>query len=231
MNFALLTVYADLVDDLEASRIATDNRLRALREVKGLADTPEEKKIKLIADHLKEAEGKAITELQKAVRAHPLGPWVTDQLAIGEKTVGRLLGTLGDPYYRIDPETGEAQPRQVSQLWSYAGYGDASVQYRRRGEKANWNAKLKKLTFVIAETAIKHRKSPYRKVYDEAREKYKEAKHASDCRRCGPSGEPAQPGSPLSDGHKHSRALRAVSKDFLKNLWIESRRLHESEGS
>jgi hypothetical protein len=34
-------------------------------------------------------------------------------------------------------------------------------------------------------------------------------------------------GSPLQDGHKNRRALRAVAKQFLKDLWHEAERLHK----
>lgn len=63
MNFALLTIYADLLDDLEKSRIATENRIRALRQAKGLGGSPEEKRLTLIASSLGEAEQKAANEL------------------------------------------------------------------------------------------------------------------------------------------------------------------------
>lgn len=33
--------------------------------------------------------------------------------------------------------------------------------------------------------------------------------------------------SPLSDGHKHARALRLVAKAVLRDLWIEARRVQE----
>lgn len=226
MNYALLTIYADLVDDLERSRIATENRIRSLREVKGLAGSPEEERLDSIAMGLAEAERKATNELRKTVKAHPLGEWIGAQKGVGEKQAGRLLGVLGDPAYRVDPETGEAAERTVSQLWSYCGYGDASKQRLRRGEKANWSSVLKSRAYLIAESCIKQMESPYRKVYDDARSKYAEATHAGDCKRCGPSGKPALAGSPLSDGHKHARALRAVSKTFLRDLWAESRRVH-----
>lgn len=228
MNYSLLTIYADLLDDLERSRIATENRLRSLREVKGMAGTPEEERLDSIAMGLAEAERKATNELRKAVKLHPLGEWIGKQVGVGEKQAGRLLGVLGDPAHRLDPETGEMVPRTVSQLWSYCGYGDASRQRRRRGEKANWNSDLKKRAFLIAESCIKQvgKNSPYRAVYDETREKYADAVHAEECKRCGPSGKPAQPGSDLSDGHKHARALRAVAKTFLRDLWEEARRVH-----
>lgn len=227
MNYPLLTIYADLLDDLERSRIATENRIRSLRDVKGLAGSPEEERLESIAMGLAVAERQATNELRKAVKSHPLGPWINAQVGVGEKQAGRLLGVLGDPAHRLDPESGELVPRSVSQLWSYCGFGDAQRQRRRRGEKANWNADLKMRTFLIAESCIKQvgKGSPYREVYDEARAKYADAVHAEDCKRCGPSGSPALAGSPLSDGHKHARALRAVAKSFLKDLWVEVRRV------
>jgi len=68
--------------------------------------------------------------------------------------------------------------------------------------------------------------SPYRLVYDAARAKYADAVHPSQCVRCGPAGSPALAGSKLSDAHKLARALRAVSKAIVKDLWREARRLH-----
>lgn len=226
MSYPLLTIYADLVDDLEKSRIATENRIRALRDVKGLAGSPEEERLDAIAMVLAESERKATNELKRAVKAHPLGKWISSQIGVGEKQAGRLLGALGDPATRFDSETGELVERTVSQLWSYCGYGDARRQVRRRGERANWNATLKMRAYLIAESCMKQKASPYRAVYDEGRAKYADSVHASECKRCGPSGKPAQEGSPLSDGHKHARALRLVAKTFLRDLWEEARRVH-----
>lgn len=96
---------------------------------------------------------------------------------------------------------------------------------RRRGEKANWSSTAKMRAYLVAESCIKQCTSPYRAVYDAGREKYADAVHAHECKRCGPSGKPAQPGSPLSDGHKHARAMRLVAKEVLKDLWIEARRI------
>lgn len=245
MSYPLLTIYADLVDDLEKSRIATENRIRALRDVKGLAGSPEEERLDAIAMVLAESERKATNELKKAVKAHPLGAWISSQMGVGEKQAGRLLGVLGDPATRFDPETGELVERSVSQLWSYCGYGDAKAQVRRRGERANWNSTLKMRAYLIAEATVKagvrkldgcddsdgydleHRlaNTPYAEVYLATRAKYADATHAEECKRCGPSGNPAKPGSPLSDGHKHGRALRLVAKTFLRDLWEEVRRV------
>jgi hypothetical protein len=98
---------------------------------------------------------------------------------------------------------------------------------RARGQKANWSATAKMRAYLVAVSCMKCLDSPYRKVYDDAREKYADAVHQASCIRCGPSGKPADEGSPLSDGHKHARALRAVAKAVLKDLWREAKRLHE----
>jgi hypothetical protein len=98
---------------------------------------------------------------------------------------------------------------------------------RQRGAKANWSSAAKMRAYLIAESCIKQRTSPFRPVYDETRAKYADAVHDVPCARCGPSGKPAPAGSPLSDGHKHARAMRAVSKAVLKELWREAKRIHE----
>lgn len=99
---------------------------------------------------------------------------------------------------------------------------------RRRGQRANWNAVAKMRAFLVAESCMKQMDSPYRKVYEAGREKYADAVHPVECRRCGPSGNPAQVGSPLSAGHQHARALRLTAKEILRDLWTESKRLHET---
>jgi hypothetical protein len=61
---------------------------------------------------------------------------------------------------------------------------------------------------------------PYRQVYEERRAITAERVHAGPCVRCGPSGHPAQPGSPWAAGHQHADALRIVGKAILKDLWL-----------
>lgn len=97
---------------------------------------------------------------------------------------------------------------------------------RARGQRANWSATAKMRAYLVADSCIKQARSPYRAVYDDGRAKYADALHRVDCRRCGPAGKPAPSGTPISAGHQHARAMRLVSKQILKDLWLESRRLH-----
>lgn len=210
-------------------------------------DHPDVARLAVLVEALNEAEKRAISNLEHRMRRHPLGSWVKSIRGVGLKQAARLLAAIGDPYWNDLHD----RPRLVSELWSYCGYGDAERQIRRKGAKANWSDDAKKRAWVVAESIQKQlvkpcysvkdedgkylhavhvedcKCSPYRVLYDQTRSKYSGAVHAKACVRCGPSGKPAQPGSPISATHNKARAYRAVSKALLKDLWHESKRLHE----
>lgn len=233
----VLGILADVLDDLEKVRIANENRVRQLTRTEedsdgeergfGLTlDNPMVKKLVTSVESLAQAEKDATANLQKAMKAHPLGPWVKSQAGVGEKQAARLLATIGDPFWNDLHD----RPRTVSELWAFCGYAvhDGHAQARRRGERSNWSADAKMRTYLIAVSCVKQsaEKSKYRRVYDEGRAKYADAVHPHDCKRCGPAGKPALAGSPLSAGHQHNRAIRLISKELLKDLWIASRDLY-----
>lgn len=89
---------------------------------------------------------------------------------------------------------------------------------RTRGVKANWSTDAKTRLYVVAEGCVKARTSPYRPVYDAARERYADAVHAYPCAQC-----KAAAGEPLKDGHKHARAMRALMKRIALEAWREAR--------
>ena len=286
-SYGILAVYADILDDLESSRIANENRVRSLVQMG--AASKETDRLAVVVEQLAAIEHGAQLELCRALRKHPLGPWVKRTTGIGEKTGARLLAAIGDP----------AERRTVSQLWAYCGYhvlhpgqrvldahatsagvdpspdrtkrqeiprNDPSGQdpssdtgqvhadtqasnagvapTRKRGQKANWNPDAKMRAYLCAEAALKAgvRKgtaddtdgydyanreaiTPYGQVYLDGRAKYADSVHGTECKRCGPAGKPAAAGSDLSDSHKHARAMRLVSKEILKDLWIEAKGL------
>lgn len=250
----LLTLASITLDDLEKLRIAQENRYRSLTNHGisenglewgyGLDDTdPQVAQAGAMADAIKALEHTATLNLNRLMRKHPLGPWVKAQRGIGEKQAARLLGIIGDPY--INGATG--QPRTVSQLWAYCGLhtlparhravdtharnagGEYNVAARRRkGERSNWSDDAKQRAWLIAVSCMKAG-GPYREVYDTRKAATEGRLHAVECVRCGPSGKPAQPGTPWSDGHRHADALRITSKAILRDLWRESRRLHTQD--
>ena len=68
----------------------------------------------------------------------------------------------------------------------------------------------------------------YRDLYEQRKTATEGKLHERECRRCGPAGKPALPGSPWSDAHRHADALRIVGKQFLVDLWVASRQ-HQGE--
>lgn len=253
----LLGMAADVLDDLERVRIANENRLRAfitpadVVDSDGVArgfgltlDHPDMARLAALVDDLKAAEHRAILNLQRAMRKHPLGQWVKDAPGVGEKQAARLLAVVRDPFWNDL----HGRPRTVSELWAYCGLHvlhpgshqladthDATAAgvapRRQRGQRSNWNEDARKRAWLIAASCVKQPAGTrYRQVYDDTRVKYADAVHAAECIRCGPSGKPAQIGSPLSAGHQHARALRAIAKAVLKDLWRTSADLHIQKG-
>lgn len=232
-----LALLADVLGDLEATRIANENRLRQLTRTEtdidgedrgfGLDEShPDVARLAGVVDGIKALEHQATLNLQRSIRKHPLGPWVKHTIGVGEKQGARLIATLGDPYWNDLHD----RPRTVSELWAYCGVHvvNGAAAARARGVKSNWNADAKMRAYLVATSCIKALESPYRAVYDEGRAKYAETLHGSDCKRCGPSGKPALEGSPLSAGHQHARAMRLMMKAILRDLWAESRDIHQN---
>lgn len=232
-----LCLLSDSLDDIEALRIATDNRVRALTrneedadgEMRGLgldARSPEVSRSMALAENIQALEHQATLDLQREVKRSPLYGWVARNKGVGAKQAGRLLAVLGDPYWNDLHD----RPRTVSELWAYAGYAVhfGHADRRMKGHKNNWNDKAKSRAFLMAQSCIKRLDGEYRKVYDAAREQYAKSVHPHECVRCGPAGKPALEGSPLSLGHQHARALRRVAKEILKDLWLEAKAIHEA---
>jgi hypothetical protein len=97
---------------------------------------------------------------------------------------------------------------------------------RQKGTKANWSTLAKTRAYLISESMLR---AGNREVYDKRKAATEGRLHGAPCVRCGPKGKPAQPGSPWSDGHRHADALRIQSKELLKGLWREAKRLHEEQ--
>lgn len=239
-----LTSFADpflalssiILDDIEGLRLANENRLRQLTRTEVDSDG-EERGFGLTEDHpdvrnmiqmvegLQALEENAIKQLTKRMKKDKLGPYVKSIKGLGEKQAARLLGAIGDPY--INSSTGE--PRTVSQLWAYCGLhvdAQGNAMRRKKGVKANWSTVAKTRAYLISESMLR---SGNREAYDRRKAATEGRLHSNPCVRCGPSGKPAQPGSLWNDGHRHADALRVQSKEMLKGLWKESRRLHGVE--
>jgi hypothetical protein len=229
---ALLLLTAEAVDDIEKSRIAMQNRLRAMRDDHGLEGTKEAERAAVLCDELIRLEKHAISDLEHAMKTHPLGPWVKQAKGIGLKQCARLLAAIGDPYIRparehedgtVEPE----RPRTVAELWAYCGYHviDGAAVKRRKGVKANWSTVAKSRAYLVAKSCVMQLTKPCAK--DDETEL---TVHVDDC-RCGryrlayDYARLRQEGRDITKGHKDNRAVRYVAKLILSDLWEESQRL------
>lgn len=249
MNNGTLMMAAASLDDLEHTRKAVSNRFGFLTRTgadkdgveRGLGLDERHPDVALAAEmleDLKAVEKKQIKNLEKVMKKHPLGDFVKNTKGLGFKTIGRLIAATGDPYWadRVTKTSDgkivsiDSGPRTKREFFAYCGYGIAPgggrAVRREKGQRSNWNAEAKKRAYIVAEPIIKNG-GPYREVYDAARAKYDLAVHTVECVRCGPAGKPALPGSPLSNGHQHARAIRAVSKAVLGDLYDAAKEWHE----
>lgn len=194
---ALLLLAADTLDDLERARIAMENRVRSLEQVKGISDGPELARVRALAAATLDLEHRATLDLKRAVRQHYLGAWIKATIGVGEKQGARLLGALGNPRWN---DADQRARRGPAELWQYCGHGDPARSRRRRGEKVQFSPQAKMRTHLIAESCIKQAHSPYRPVYDAARASWAERE--------------------VSDMHAHNHALRLVGKAILRDLYL-----------
>ena len=174
-------------------------------------------------------------ELRRQMRKHPLWAWAESVPGAGEKQVARLLGAIGNPAWRPqivrDDGTIElTRPRRLSELRSYAGHGDPARRRRKGMARADAQAlgsdEAKMRLWLVACSLIKQDHGPYRAVYEQARERYRDRVHAEPCVRCGPKGKPAEAGSPWNLGHQHAAAIRNTGKAFLDDLWRAAQAVH-----
>jgi hypothetical protein len=244
---AVIGLICACLDGMELTRIQIKNRAdQATRSVPdsdgimrglGLAeDSPLASLLTGTADDMRAIEENLTRQLVRIMKTHPLAPWIESRRGLGLKTTGRLIGSIGDPYLRsivADDGTWTQAPRSVYQLYAYCGMHvreDGVAPYRQKGARANWNDTARKRLYNIAVAQRYSKLNYYRPVYDKAKARAVFDVHDIPCPRCGPTGKPAAAGSSLGGAHAEGRALRAVSKQVLLDLWRHSRFLHGVEG-
>ena len=236
-QYRLLRLHARDLDDVMQTRIRASNRNGAFLRANEDCGVDDGAASKLLA----ETEKQYLKNLTSAMR-ELAGPHMQAFLAtpgIGDKLASRLLGEIGHPVIafpkhweeRPDAKGTDADPkrvliedepfeRMVSQRWTYCGYGDPANR-RRQGMTqeealACGSPRAKSLVYLLSVGCMKmvggedkngvvKPRSPYRNVYEEAKAHY----------------ETARPEWSLI--HRHNAALRKVSKEILKDLWIAAK--------
>lgn len=145
-------------------------------------------------------ERKAERRLIEAVKDKKIVGWLTGIKGVGDKTAAELIALIGD-VGRFDT---------ISSLWHYAGLhvDEGKAPKPRKGKKIDYYPKLKSLCLGIIGQNFIRLNSPYRHFYDEKKNFYEKNREWLKL-------------------HRHRAAMRYMVKMFLKNLWLEWRRLED----
>lgn len=103
----------------------------------------------------------------------------------------------------------------VSSLWKHSGMHvvDGKAPKLKRGEKIDWNPKLRTLAWLIADSFVKQRTPVYRDIYDAEKERQLALV------------ENKAENAPKNKLHADLRARRKMVKIFLQHYWIKAREL------
>lgn len=147
-------------------------------------------------EQLRDMEKQLIKAAMGELKYHPAWPWLKKVKGLGPTLAVQLLGYIGD-IGRFDT---------VSKLWRYSGLAciDGVAERPRKGEPLHYKPSLKSLMYNIGTSFLKSR-SPYRKIYDEARARYEQREDWTKM-------------------HVHLAAMRKMEKIFLAHLWEVWRR-------
>ena len=198
MNESALKALVDLRDrTIQKSRIAFGNRISA---VEGGRDTADEHTMNIFNswnERFTMMEAQLDSDISDLIEDVPIIDALVSIKGIGKILAAKLVSA-------IDIE----QADTVSALWRYAGYAVINGEREKptKGEKLHYNAELKKNLYLVA-TSFMRCGSPYREIYDSAREYY-DVKHPE-----------------WTKGHSHNAALRKMTKLFLSHLWEHWRTL------
>jgi hypothetical protein len=225
-----LMLAADFFDDIERVRIANENRLRSLEQVKGQVNSDEYADMEDMFNLVVILEQRLEKRLRRMMQGHPLAPWVQSSTGVGDKQGARMIAAIGDPLTKaavigeddevIEPERPRRGP---AELWQYAGHGDPERSRRRRGEQLQYNPKAKMRVHLVAMSCIKSRCTACREASTTVA--WTPPPESCTCPDSHPyravydDARMAWMDRDTSDGHKQNHALRLVGKAILKDLY------------
>lgn len=173
------------------NRIAFGNRLSAIERG---ADQAEDGEIRIL-ERWNERFENMEAEINKDILDTAGNLQIVEQM-IKVKGVGMMLAAK--VVCMIDIE----QSDTVSALWRYAGWGVVNGEREKpvKGEKLHYNRRLKSTLYLVG-TSFLRSNSPYREIYDSAKEYY--VANRPDWTKL----------------HRHRAAMRKMIKVYLSHLW------------
>jgi hypothetical protein len=202
--------------DLQGYRIDTQQRIRKLVE----ADAPL-RTLNFVFRQVERVEHVCAQALDAYSEAKPLGRWARSIHGIGPKIAAGMLA-------HIDL----SRTQTAGQLWAFAGL-DPTKEWKK-GEKRPWNARLKRLCWIIGESFVKvsgNEDAFYGRIYRERKELETAKNAAGDYAdqaaqvldrkrfRADTDARKAYEAGILPKAHIHARAKRYAVKLFLAHYF------------
>jgi len=220
--------------DAQKLRIETGNRIAAhVRD--GVLDEVWAKRLEVDFKILEKFEMALEKEVDIALDSCDISPWLRAVRGVGPRMAGCLVSEIRDPG-RFDT---------LSKLWAYSGLhtvigpsGRQESPRRAKGQKANWNGFLRaKVVGVLGPSFLKSG-SEYKKLYDDNKLRLESRPCTMSLERhnkklAAPRDEAEEATEKvqklLPNGctrqHIHDRAIRYMVKLFLRDLYVEWRRI------
>ncbi len=159
--------------------------------------------IRLLEEQFKTIEKlelKTEKKLVATVKNEKIFSWLKEIRGVAGSTAAQLIAVISD-ISKFDT---------VSSLWHFMGLHvvDGEAPRMRKGQKLDFNPKRRALCLGIIGTNFIRSRSPYRRLYDEQKKYYEENRDWSKWRR-------------------YKAAIRYMIKMFLKDLWLEWRKLEK----
>lgn len=196
-NDTLRTI-VDLRQTLQKNRIAFGNRRGAIERGVDKASTDGLTILERWEDRFLELEKEADKDIRSLCKHIEIIDYMIEVKGVGPLLSAKVVSM-------IDIERAST----VSALWKYAGYAvnkDGERDRPVKGEKLSYNKRLKTTCYLVGESFIKSN-SPYRAIYDNAKEFYTNTK------------------PDWTKLHCHHAAIRKMLKLWLSHLWIIWREL------
>jgi hypothetical protein len=194
-NLTVLSLAARQYDALMKFRIAVGNQCAAYERLQYHPEIS----LEMLAQ-LKGLEKQHLKRIRGVLKLEPIYTGYLSKIkGVGPAIAAALVSEIGDPG-RFDT---------ISALWSYCGLEvrDGKARRRTKGEKANWNSKLRMVSvgrLVPQFIKLKSHDDCYgRKLYDQYKAFYVERDTGI-----------------ITLGHIENRARRKVAKVFLSCLWV-----------
>lgn len=182
---------------IQKNRIAFDLRLGAIKRGADQANPEQIAILQRWSDHFHRLENEVNDDITAESKGYVIIKYLTDLRGVGNTIATRMVAL-------IDIQRAES----VSKLWRYCGLAviDGKAERSKKGETSHYNHRLKSLMWVLAGSLLRTG-SPYRKVYDQARQYYAENRPDWIKKR------------------QHMASLRKMNKVFLSHLWVTWRKL------